>query len=429
MAVAPKYIESVPVGRLFLALENPRHDPVESEAKAIERLCDKELVLPLARDIRSHGLNPLEQFALVPTHKKGSRSTPSYYVLEGNRRICAIKLLNDPDLAPAPLRKAFEREAKEWVPIKSVRGVVFDRQEDARIWLSRVHNGTQGGVGRKAWDSVQKTRFDGGSKNRAALAVLEYAEKENFVKKGDFEGKLTTAQRFLSNAIFREALGVDQSDPEAIQRNRPKNEFDIAATRFVKDLVAGQSVHSRMNKQEIEDYARQLGASKGISNSRIPPEPLAPGLAPKSASPRRSKPKRPPKILHVTYENAIATALNELGNEKLKSIYHSVCTVDLDPHTPLVAIGVWSFFETLTACAGRDERTSIDAFLNKQKIQNYGVTAHLAPHQAIVRIREHGNTTKHHPEAALFNGDQLNNDVTVLKDVVLACIAEALAKK
>jgi len=428
VAIAPKFVDSVPVTRLFLALNNPRHEPVETEVKAIARLCDKELVFPLARDIVSHGLNPLERFALHPTHKGKQDGVPVYHVLEGNRRICAIKLLNDPDLAPAPLRKSFEKLAKDWTAIKSVHGVVFEREEDARIWLSRVHNGMQGGVGRKSWDSVQKTRFDGGNKNRAALAILDYAVKERTIKPDDRSGKLTTAQRFLSNAIFREALGIDQSDPETIQRNRPKLEFDIVAKRFVKDLIEGESVHSRMNRPDIENYARSLNALPGVTATRIQSEPLdGPSERAPSAS-KKSTPKRPTKIHYVAHDAEIAAALKSLGNEKLKSLYYSVCAIELDPHAPIVSVGAWAFFETLTACAGRNERTSFDAFLNKQKLQSYGIED-AAVHQSIVRIREYGNTTKHHSVSATFNGEQLNNDFTTLREVVLKCASEAASKK
>jgi hypothetical protein len=66
MASKTKRVDAVPVGRLFLALDNPRFEPVEAESKAIEELCTKENVYPLARDIVKYGINPLENLALVP---------------------------------------------------------------------------------------------------------------------------------------------------------------------------------------------------------------------------------------------------------------------------------------------------------------------------------------------------------------------------
>src|SRR4051794_5770659 len=99
MTVKPKYVDAVAVGRIFLALENPRHEPFETEAQVIDYLCEKEDVYPLARDIAKHGLNPLERLALIELKKRQKGSGPAnYYAAEGNRRICALKLLDDPEL-------------------------------------------------------------------------------------------------------------------------------------------------------------------------------------------------------------------------------------------------------------------------------------------------------------------------------------------
>src|ERR1700741_3690680 len=168
MPDAPKFLDAVPVRRIFLRLSNPRHKPVETEQMAIARLCEKEMVYPLARDIAKHGLNPLERFALVADKGKAGGADTPYIAAEGNRRLCALKLLNDPDLAPANLRKAFENLAKDSIAPKAVPAAVFDDIESFDFWLDRIHNGLQGGVGRKDWNADQKQRFDGGSKNKAA---------------------------------------------------------------------------------------------------------------------------------------------------------------------------------------------------------------------------------------------------------------------
>src|SRR5689334_7443193 len=76
--------DAVPVGRVFLSLSNPRHEPVDTEAEAIERLCGKENILALAKDIVRYGLSPLERFAMSPTGTKKAGSA-TFYVEEGNR--------------------------------------------------------------------------------------------------------------------------------------------------------------------------------------------------------------------------------------------------------------------------------------------------------------------------------------------------------
>ncbi|MEC9364083.1 MAG: hypothetical protein VYC42_12760, partial [Pseudomonadota bacterium] len=148
MAATHKNVDGVLVRNIFLSLSNPRHEEVESEQKAIERLCAKENIYALARDIAKIGLNPLERFALIPVDKrKAVGPAARYHVAEGNRRMCALKLLNDPDLAPPKLRKSFEKLAASSTPIKAVPGAVFTDAEAVRVWLDRIHNGPQDGIG------------------------------------------------------------------------------------------------------------------------------------------------------------------------------------------------------------------------------------------------------------------------------------------
>jgi hypothetical protein len=428
MALAT-FLEAVSVNRIFLWLDNPRHIPFDTEAKAIEFLCEKEDVYPLARDIAKHGLNPLERMAIFPTAKrKATKSDASYYVAEGNRRICAVKLLHDPDLAPAHLRKAFEKLAEKWTPINSIPAAVFNSVDDVKLWLDRVHNGPQGGVGRRQWHSEQKTRFDGGNKNKAAQALLDYAEAEKMISAEDRRGKLTTVQRFLTNDVFREALGFDQTNPDEAARTRPKPEFDVIIQRFMHDLVGREHVNSRMNKEAIKRYARPLNNLAGVTTTRVEPESLTSvsPIAGGEKKPRKKAPKKPEKAKHVAYDEDIFQALRSLGNGKLESLYHSICNIDLDPHTPILAVGAWSFFETLTACGSRKEGTSFPDYLSKSKLAAFGMGEKTtALREAITRVSGYGNTTKHHPVSATFNGDQLNNDFLALRSVILRCIEEA----
>lgn len=90
----------VSINQIHLYEDNPRHKPVRDQPAAIAHLCRSEQVLALAQDIARIGLNPLELFALVP-----ERDGKSYYVAEGNRRLCALLLLNDPDRAPGDQRE------------------------------------------------------------------------------------------------------------------------------------------------------------------------------------------------------------------------------------------------------------------------------------------------------------------------------------
>ena len=79
------------VSRLHLDSENPRHDPITDEPEIISRLYGREQVLVLAKNIARNGTSPLERMAVVE-----HPSMPGHFVVvEGNRRLCALKLLRD----------------------------------------------------------------------------------------------------------------------------------------------------------------------------------------------------------------------------------------------------------------------------------------------------------------------------------------------
>lgn len=85
---------TVPLQRLFLATDNPRHEEVEDEAAAIARLCRSENIDQLAVDISSNGINPAERFIVYPLDDEAEPGpTSNFIVAEGNRRACALKLL------------------------------------------------------------------------------------------------------------------------------------------------------------------------------------------------------------------------------------------------------------------------------------------------------------------------------------------------
>lgn len=420
-------IQEIPIARLFLQFDNPRFEPVESEDEAIERLCLDENVYPLATDIVEEGLNPLEYFAMVPvdpTKKLTAKS--SFYVAEGNRRLCAIKLLNDPDRAPAKFKKAFQKLSENWTPISSVRGVIFHDQKRLRTWLDRLHGGELGGIGRKRWSSEQKQRFAGEGRNQLAQSILDYAEDRGLITKDQRKGKLTTVQRFMSNQLLREAIGIDASDLSNIKITRPQDEVDKLLTIFFDDLLKGEKVNSRKNKPHIVEYSREIVSRTELSGERPPPRSLGSKKPETSKRSKRKKVSPPPENKYISHEIEISERLERLANYKLISLYHSITDIELKSHCPLIAVGVWSFFETMTACAGRKGSTDFVAYFSKNKLQSYGLgDQDKSIRNALTRIQQFGNNTKHHPISAAFSGEQINNDMATLKDLVIKCLEEA----
>lgn len=422
----------IEVERIFLYEENPRHEAIETEPEIIEHLCQDEQVFNLARSLAEAGPNPLHSIGLVQLPGGGGKK--SYQVWEGNRRVCAIKLLNDPDRAPPNLRKDFERLAKDsaHVPIKKINCVVFDNHDDLRFWMGIIHNGPQDGVGLVAWNADQKARHFGTNRNRVALAVLDAAENFGLISKEDRVGRLTTVQRFVNRSVVREALGIDASNPDDVTFNRPLPDLKKQLGRFIDDLVEGRKVSSRHNQAQADSYGRKLAASGEISNERTEPQSLKAIAATRTTRvQRRAHPKQPRKLVTLTWEKNLGTAIEETRSAKLESLYYSICSVRLEHNVPLLAVGVWAFVESLCALAGKGSDTDFQSFYSNQRLTELGAGGKIAStiRLALQRISVNGNATKHHEIAASFDGAQLNNDLATITPLLIKTIHTLVLKK
>jgi hypothetical protein len=226
-------------------------------------------------------------------------------------------------------------------------------------------------------------------------------------------------------------MGLETGPDGLLKRTREKKEFDKMAKAFVADLVQGKKVTSRMNKAEVNQYARDLAKSEGVSDERVDAEVLQ-AAGPAKKKPRKPRPKPPRHPKYLQHSSDVDSGLKKVKNAKLSSLYASLVNVLLADHTPLLAVGMWSFFETLTACAGRNENTDFTAFLSKAKLSQYGLMGRENQKvliSALKRIQEFGNQTKHHKRAAAFSAPQLNNDLGSLEELIVKLINEAVANK
>ena len=408
-------VKTIDIDRVFLDLSNPRHTPFDDQDGAIDYLCRKEHVLPLARDIAINGLNPLELFALL------ADGDNAYISAEGNRRLCALKLLKDPDLAPADFRKGFEASASEWSPVQQLLAVVFKDRNEVKLWLNRIHAGFADGRGRRQWNAEQKTRNSGYSKNDLAQIILDLGEERRFIAPAERQGRLSTVQRYLGNPLMRDAFGLDISDFPSIETDLPEYDFDIALKRFIGD-VAQKSITTRDNASKIADYSHELRNSEGMSGDRVPKYVIAVSGDPTSIK-SKSKLKTPKKPTRIASSEELQAVLGDIQNYKLEKLYYSLCALSLPKHTPLLSVGAWSFIETLTALSGRKSNVDFYAYMSAQKLQALGVGDNKdtkSMREAVKRVSEYGNSTKHDPTSAAFNGEQLSNDFETMEKMLIA---------
>ena len=151
---------NVDLSLLLLSEMNPRLEASLDENEALSRMIEDqgEKLYVLASDIVEHGLSPLDTIAVFP-----SENYSGYYeVGEGNRRICALKLLKDPSLLSinnSNLYSKFQELSCSYTVPESIEVGVFESEELLRHWMEIRHMGEQGGKGLSKWNSVQKARF------------------------------------------------------------------------------------------------------------------------------------------------------------------------------------------------------------------------------------------------------------------------------
>lgn len=431
-------IQQVALKKIFLDLENPRHKVYSSQKEVIEYLCENELIYELAKDIVENGSNPLEVMALI------SNDDGTYFVAEGNRRLCALKLLQDPDLAPAKYREQFKIISENWIAPEYLSVIIFENRELVADWLVRIHGGTLGGIGRKSWNSEQKTRFLGDNKNIMAQRLLDYAEQEGMLSTEERKNKISTVQRYMGNPLLRDALGVDVSNEDALQRIRPKDDFDRILKVFINDLKDGV-INTRANAEKIKDYSQKLRKVEGASNEIIAAEHIedrqgksssnkannnSKNNAAADAEKVSTKPANPRISNYFENEKETEQLLIKLNNYKLTSIYNSLHRLAVSEHCPLLTVGLWTFVETLTALDGRQEKTDFQSFLSPDKFNKLELGGRSKTlRQVLRRLSENGNTTKHDQELAAYNARQLINDFKALHPLFQAICKNIIKQK
>jgi hypothetical protein len=149
-------IEVLKPDRLRLNPDNDRHGPLKDEASAIHWLLENRNshMRALAEDLAIS--KRLYEAPLVRS------DSGEYVVFDGNRRMCCIKLLIDPSLAPSERWKDFFTEIRSDELVEAFSTITCEVESDLAVideMLYRRHTGSQDGVGRSQWDPEGKSFF------------------------------------------------------------------------------------------------------------------------------------------------------------------------------------------------------------------------------------------------------------------------------
>ena len=252
--------ENISIADLLLDQDNARLGTPQKSQQAAYLALAKELkgqLVALARDIVTEGTDPTTLVAVVETD--GGR----YRVLEGNRRVLALKALETPNIVkgglPAGEQKKLEDLSKQYSdgPTDEITCVVFDTEEEAYHWIILRHTGSHGGAGLVSWDANEADRFrarKGAGARDIAGQALDFLERVD--GPGESRGIITTLRRILNNSTAREALGLAKVDGQ-LQSVYPAAEVAKGLRKIVGDLRSKEI--KTKNVYDAEDIRKYVG--------------------------------------------------------------------------------------------------------------------------------------------------------------------------
>lgn len=158
MAYNPLPIKEVGLDSLMLDLENYRIPTRrKDEAGALKYLFDSEDVIGAMKSILKNGYFDNEVPIVAPASEMEEKQM--YIVLEGNRRVSALKSLHDPTIVPEhekEIRKLLKRYEIEMQNLPMViRVLVAPDRETAAPHVARLHTGRS----KKPWTLDQQATF------------------------------------------------------------------------------------------------------------------------------------------------------------------------------------------------------------------------------------------------------------------------------
>lgn len=212
-------IRTIKLTSLFVNTENYRFEPLSSQKEAIDKMIEDQgdKLYSLVDDIVTNGLSPVDLIIVTP-----NEDSNKYVVLEGNRRITSLKLLNNPTLIDdkySPLRKKFQKLQKEKPnaisELKNIACAVFETPTEADIWIKRKHSGELNGIGTVTWNAQQKQRFEEKTEGKSSIPLQiitllkSQEEVSDTIKDSLSKLNITNLQRLMSDPYVREHLGLE----------------------------------------------------------------------------------------------------------------------------------------------------------------------------------------------------------------------------
>lgn len=220
-------LHSIPIKQLLLDPENPRLESVTNsrdQKDLIKAMWRDMAVSEVALSIAENGFFEEEPLFAIPASKNGAKQ--QYYVVEGNRRLTAVKLLVDSELrqemraTDLPAISAKRRSELQALPVS-----IYKKREDLWEYFGFRHVN-----GPKEWDSLSKAAYIAKVRRDYEQSLEDIARKigdqhstveriyrgyvllEQAEAKTDFEREDRSANRFYFSHLYTAATYPEIQD-------------------------------------------------------------------------------------------------------------------------------------------------------------------------------------------------------------------------
>lgn len=276
---------------LLLDAQNPRlpqSGGALSQKQMIEELVTHDAVSELAKDIATQGFFPTEILL-------GVQDGDHVVIIEGNRRLAALKLLINPELAPQSHLEKFRRLSEKITPsvIAKVQVSIAPSRDAATPILLSRHTAQQ----IQAWKPAMQARFYRQLLDRGITAEelvqsygvtlgqiqdwirldavyrlacsLDYPESIKTTVTNSRAFPLSTLERLVDSQPVREFLMLKPDAKEYLVSTAKPEEFLKAFRRIVTDVAEGViDSRSANSADSIAQYVKKLENMKPTVHAR-----------------------------------------------------------------------------------------------------------------------------------------------------------------
>lgn len=359
------------IDELHLDLKNPRFAGLANQREALEKIVVTQgsKLVNLADDIITFGMSPAHRMLVM---KAGSDRESGYIVVDGNRRVAALRVLSNPSVLDGMkgigdvTAKRLRILAKKFKlgEVQPLEVFECENEEHTRHWIEAIHTGENDGRGVVSWDGIATARYRGQNSSLKVLDFIKAVGKLSTEEEAALERfPITNLDRLLGTREIRERLGLELENGELLS-DLPQAELLRPLKRIFSDIALKKVTVSQIKgKDDRLTYVNSLGRDlPDLSKRTGTPVPLDQLLAQgkKAGSKVATSTKNRSLVDRKSLIPVQSLCPLNINDHKLQQICKELRKLPLDNYPVAIAASFRVFLEL-----------SLDHYGNQKNISQY----------------------------------------------------------